>query len=66
MKNKTDTPDRLGFCGRKDYGQIRATFIGAYRGQGHPPLTEWDLEIIHRRWTRIGKQVAAGARITGR
>jgi hypothetical protein len=66
MRTNQNAPGNLGFCGNKTHQEIGQDFTRAYRGQGSPPYTEWDLEQIHRRWTRIGKQVAAGAKITGR
>jgi hypothetical protein len=61
--NKT-SPGNLGYCGDSTYDEIQKNYIRAY--QGVAGLTAWDLVQAHKRWKRIGSQVAKGARITGR
>lgn len=64
MRPNRTGPGNLGYCAGKTYQEIGWEFERAYLGQGG--LTQHDLAQMHRRWQRIGKQVAAGARITGR
>lgn len=64
MRANKNAPGNLGYCAGKTHQEIGLDFERAYLGQGG--LTQYDLTQIHRRWTRIGRQVAAGAKITGR
>ena len=63
MRPNQNTPGNLGSCVGKSYDEIQRNYIQAYTTYG---LTAWDLIQAHKRWRRIGKQVAKGAKITGR
>lgn len=66
MRGNQTAAGNLGPCWDKSYQEIGQDFKRAYLGQGSPPYTEWDLDQMHRRWRRIGRQVASGSKVTGR